>query len=208
MAESVMRCGGECRKAGELRVRVRARVGCDWKEDRALGGTMYVGTLGNISDMRGNEGETGESMALAGMSSSEIMLARRPRPLGGRISGDGGVGDWLGDRGHGTLERCEIALLEVGRPLRKCNLEARLVMRRRRDIVMEDCEVEEMVDGECMRLGVSLTSKFRECLNLRIKEGMAVGGGGGSCRGGKREDWLKARPSRWSVKEYFEAAYN
>ena len=97
---------------------------------------MYVGTLGNISDMRGKEGETGESVE--GMSRSEMMLARRPRPLGGRMSGDGGVGDWLGDRGQGTLERCEMALLELRRPLRKCSLEARLVIRRRRDIEIEE----------------------------------------------------------------------
>ena len=110
----MMRAGAESvrefNSAGELSVRVRARAGGIWKEDRALGGTMCVGTLGNISDMRGKEGETGE--VAQEMSRSEIILARRPRPLGGRISGDGGVGDWLGERGHGTSERCEMALLE------------------------------------------------------------------------------------------------
>ena len=172
----------ECRNAGELSVRVRVWVGCDWKEDRALGGTMYFGTLGNISDIRGKEGETGESAY--GKSRSEMMLARRPRPLGGRISGEGGVGDWLGDRGHGTLEMCEIARLE-GRPLRIFSLDAKLDTRRRRDIEIVDWDVEEIVDGECMRLGVSLMSMFREGLNLRIKEGMARGGGGS--RKGEKE---------------------
>jgi hypothetical protein len=52
---------------------------------------MYVGTLGNIDDMRGKQGELGDSVYA--ISRSEMMLARRPRPLGGRISGDGGVGD-------------------------------------------------------------------------------------------------------------------
>jgi hypothetical protein len=38
-----------------------------------------------------------------------MLLARRPRPLGGRISGDGGDGDLLGERGHGTVEICSTA---------------------------------------------------------------------------------------------------
>ena len=91
------------------------------------------------------------------------MLARRPRPLGGRISGEGGVGDWLGERGHGILETwemCEMALLEEDRPLRNGNLEVIVVIRRRRDIEMEDWDVEEIEDGEYMRLGVSLVSIF------------------------------------------------
>jgi len=36
---------GGCRNVGEPSV--RARAGCVWKEDRALGGTVCVGTLGN-----------------------------------------------------------------------------------------------------------------------------------------------------------------
>lgn len=61
----VKRCGtgadsvGECRNAGELDA--RARAGCIWEYDGALGGTMCGGTLENISDMRGKEGEMGES---------------------------------------------------------------------------------------------------------------------------------------------------
>ncbi len=55
--------------------------------------------LGNILDMCGKEGETGKSVQA--VSSSEIMLARHPRPLGG--------------------------LLEEERPMRKCNLEAMVV---------------------------------------------------------------------------------
>src|SRR5260370_327148 len=50
-------------------------VGRVWKEDRTLGGTMCVGTRGNISDMRGNEGESGESV-----QGSAMLLWRRPRP--------------------------------------------------------------------------------------------------------------------------------
>ena len=58
------------------------------------------------------------------MSRSDMLLARRPRPLGGRMSGEGGEGDLLGDRDHLTLEMCWMAaLLEalevVERPLRK-----------------------------------------------------------------------------------------
>lgn len=41
---------------------MRVRVGWVWKEDRALGGTMNVGTLGNIADMRGKQGELGDSV--------------------------------------------------------------------------------------------------------------------------------------------------
>jgi hypothetical protein len=33
-----------------------------------------------------------------------MLLARLPRPLGGRISGEGGDGDLLGERGHGIVE--------------------------------------------------------------------------------------------------------
>ncbi len=57
--------------------------------------------LGNILDMRGKEGETGESVQA--MFSSEMMLVRRPRPLGG--------------------------LLKEERPMQKCNLEAMVVAR-------------------------------------------------------------------------------
>lgn len=38
-----------------------------------------------------------------------MLLARRPRPLGGRISGEGGDGDLLGERGHGIVETCSMA---------------------------------------------------------------------------------------------------
>ena len=85
---------------GQLSVHVR--VGCVWKDDRVLGSTMYVGMLGNITDMRRKDGELGDSVQV--MSRSDMMLTRCPRLLGGRISGDGGVGDWLGHRGHDTPE--------------------------------------------------------------------------------------------------------
>lgn len=75
-------------------------------------------------------------------------------------------------------------------------------MRRRREIEMEDRDVEEIVDGEFMRLGVSLTSRFREWLNRRIKEGIREG-----VVGREREDRLEAKPPKWSVKEHFEAAF-
>ena len=45
-------------------------------EDRAPGGTMCVGTMKNIADVRGNEGETGESVL-------GMVLVCRPRPLEG-----------------------------------------------------------------------------------------------------------------------------
>jgi hypothetical protein len=58
-----------------------------------------------------------------------------------------------------------MAPLESVRPLRKWNLEAKVETRwrTRREREMEDWEVEEIVDGECLRLGVSLlaTSRFR-----------------------------------------------
>jgi len=104
--------------------------------------------------LSGEGGESGFSV-----SSSEMLLARRPRPLGGRMSGDGGDGDLLGERGHGTLEMCSTAHLERGRLLRKWNLEVKVVTLRRRDTDMENLEVEEIVDGECLRLGVS-SSRF------------------------------------------------
>jgi hypothetical protein len=44
-----------------------------------------------------------------------MMLAR---PIGGRISEGGGVG---GERGHGILDMCEMALLEEDCPPRKGN---------------------------------------------------------------------------------------
>ena len=66
--------------------------------------------------------------------------------------------------------------MEEERPLRKGNLEARVVIRRRRDVeTEEDWDVEDVVDGEFMKLGVSLTSKFWESLNRRMKEGMVEG---------------------------------
>jgi hypothetical protein len=77
------------------------------------------------------------------------------------MSGEGGVGDWLGERGHDTPDMCETALLEA-RPLRKGNLEVMVPMRRRMEMEMENWEVEEeIVDGEYMRLGaVSWVSRF------------------------------------------------
>jgi hypothetical protein len=42
-----------------------------------------------------------------------MLLARLPRPLGGRISGEGGDGDLLGERGHGIVEIFSIALYRL-----------------------------------------------------------------------------------------------
>ena len=123
-----------------------------------------------------------------------MLLARRPRPLGGRISGEGGDGDLLGERGHGIEEMCSTAvcrfflpLLEVWcvaevvvtevevevdgvrirvlvrprirlrlppPPVRKWNLETIVETRRRRDMDMDDWELDEIVEGECLRLGL------------------------------------------------------
>ena len=52
--------------------------------------------------------------AVSGSGESEdlsvrILLARRPRPLGGRILCDGGDGDLLRERGHGTVGICCMA---------------------------------------------------------------------------------------------------
>ena len=107
--------------------------------------------------LRGEGGESG-SGSPPRVSSSEMLLARRPRPLGGRMSGEGGDGERLGERGHGTLEMCSTAHLERGLLLRKWNLEVKVVTLRRRETEMEDLDVEEIVEGECLRLGVSLTS--------------------------------------------------
>jgi hypothetical protein len=116
-----------------------------------------------------------------------MLLARRPRPLGGRISGEGGDGDLLGERGHGIVEifsmaayrdfllllvelwvaEVVVAEMEVevvrmrGRPLRfrlppvrKWNLETTVETRRRMDMDMDDWELDEAVEGECLRLGL------------------------------------------------------
>jgi hypothetical protein len=77
------------------------------------------------------------------------------------MSCEGGDGERLGERGQrGTLEEmCSTAVhLERGLLLRKWNLEVKLVTLRRRETEREDLEVEEIVEGECLRLGVSLTS--------------------------------------------------
>lgn len=92
------------------------------------------------------------------------------------MSGEGGDGDLLGERGHGTLETCSMAYLVRGRLLRKWNLEVMAVTLRRMDTDMEDfLEVEEIVECECLRRGMSLTSsRFRTRGNLCMKEGMTA----------------------------------
>ncbi len=136
-----------------------------------------------------------------------MLLARRPRPLGGRISGEGGEGDLLGERGHGMVEMCSTAvyrlfllpLLEVWvaevvvaevevevegvrmrerplrfrlpvPPVRKWNLETIVETRLRMDMDMEDWELDEIVEGECLRPG------FGESLRAsRVGRGAAKG---------------------------------
>jgi hypothetical protein len=91
------------------------------------------------------------------------------------MSGEGGDGDLLGERGHGTLETCSKAHLLRGRLLRKWNLEVMAVRLWRRDTDMEDLEAKELVEGECLRVGVWLTSsRFRKRGNLCMKEGMTT----------------------------------
>ena len=148
-----------------------------------------------------------------------MLLARLPRPLGGRISGEGGDGDLLGERGHGKEEICSTAVdrlfllllveawvavvvvaeveVEVegvrmrGRPLklrlpppvRKWNLETIVETRLRMDMDMDDWELDEAVEGECLRrgLGESLrTSRVGRGAArgkaVRIKEGGIIAG--------------------------------
>lgn len=96
------------------------------------------------------------------------------------MSGEGGDGDLLGERGHGTLEMCSTAVhLERGLLLRKWNLEVKVVTLRRRETETEDLEVVEIVEGECLRLGVSLTSsRVWTRGNRCMKEGMGGSRGG------------------------------
>jgi hypothetical protein len=146
-----------------------------------------------------------------------MVLARRPRPLGGRISGEGGDGDLLGERGQGMVEMCSTAvywlflpLLEVwvaevvvtevevevdgwrvrGRPrsfrlpppVRKWNLDTIVDTRLRMDMDMEDCELDEIVEGECLRRGVEESLRASRVGRgatrgkaVRIKEGGIIG---------------------------------
>jgi hypothetical protein len=90
------------------------------------------------------------------------------------MSGEGGDGERLGDWGHGTLEMCSMPLLEKAALLRKWSLEAREDTCWRMEAVMEDWEVEEIVDGEWLRLGAGSLTTFGECGDLRMKESMGV----------------------------------
>lgn len=150
-----------------------------------------------------------------------MLLARRPRPLGGRISGEGGDGDLLGERGHGIVEICSTAVyrlfllllveawvaevvvgeMEVevevevvrvrGRPLRfrlpppvrDWNLETIVETRLRMEIDMDDWELDEAVEGECLRRGLGESSRTSRVGRgaargkaVRIKEGGIVSG--------------------------------
>jgi hypothetical protein len=149
-------------------------------EEQAVSGrTACVGDAGGdlrhlCCRNRGYPGEGGGESRTR-VSSSEILLARRPKPLGGRMSGEGGDGERLGERGQGTLEMCSMALLEEKVPLlRKWNLEAREDTRWRMERDTEDWEVEEIVDGECLRLGAGSLTTFGESADLRMKEGMGM----------------------------------
>ena len=141
-----------------------------------------------------------------------MLLARRPRPLGGRISGEGGDGDLLGERGHGMVEICSTAVYRLflelwvaevevevevegvrmrGRPLlrlrlpppvRKLNLVTIVETRLRRDRDKEDWELDEIVEGECLRLGLGESLRASRVGRgaargkaARIKEGDIIG---------------------------------
>lgn len=149
-----------------------------------------------------------------------MLLARRPRPLGGRISDEAGDGDLLGERGHGIVEICSTAVYRLfllllieawvaevvvaeteveveveemrmrGRPLRfrlppvrKWNLETIVETRLRMDMDMDDWELDEMVEGECLRLGLGESLSLRASRvgrgaargkAVRIKEGAII----------------------------------
>ncbi|KAH9062504.1 hypothetical protein EDB83DRAFT_2315381 [Lactarius deliciosus] len=139
---------------------------------RAVSGDRNAGELSGgrewIPDMREEEGEMGKSVQA--MSGSEMFLAHRPRQLGGRIFGDGGDGEGLGGLGYVGNGTWRSVLGPCGKLME-----------------MEDYDVEDVVNGESMRLGVSL-------LNLRIKGGTVQRGG--SRRRERR--LLEARLSMWS----------
>ncbi|KAH9014547.1 hypothetical protein EDB84DRAFT_1680118, partial [Lactarius hengduanensis] len=139
--------------------------------ERLPSGEPCLGAGMPISDMHGKEGETGKSVQAT--SGSEILLARRPRQLGGRIFGDGGDGEGLVGPGYvrnGTWKSVPGPCGNMG-----------------------DYDVEDIVNGEFTRLGMSL-------LNLRIKDGMVQRGG----RRRRERRLLEARlsmsrsMSRWS----------
>ena len=65
------------------------------------------------------------------------------------------------------------------RPLRKGSFAAKLDTRLRMNIEMEDWEVEEIVEGECIRLGVPSTGEGGRVVDKKegigYKGGLAVG---------------------------------
>ena len=95
------------------------------------------------------------------MSRSKMILTRRQgRREGGYLEMEVLVTDWLGERCHDTGDMCEKTLLELKerRPLR--NSEGILAIRWRRDVEMEDPDVEETMDREYIRLVVTFVSRF------------------------------------------------
>jgi hypothetical protein len=63
------------------------------------------------------------------------------------------------------------------RPLRKGSFAAKLDTRLRMNIEMEDWEVEEIVEGECLRLGVSSIGEGGPGNVVDKKEGMGANEG-------------------------------
>ncbi len=161
-----------------------------------------------------------------------MLLARLPRPLGGLISGEGGDGDLLGERGQGMVDMCSTAvyrlflllLFEVlvtvaetevevevdgvrmrGRPrrlppppptpaVRRWNLETIVETRLRMEREREDWELEESVEGECLRRGVPVSVSVSVSLRAsRVGRGAARGKavrmkeGGIFCGGGEEK---------------------
>ena len=107
------RCGVRCGLGQRMKeCKCAVRVGWVWKDLHS--GARCMSVHGNIAGVHGKQGEFGDlAHAIFG---SETMLAYRPKPLVGRISRGGDVGDRLGKRDRGILEMCEMALMK-GRPL-------------------------------------------------------------------------------------------
>jgi hypothetical protein len=80
--------GMVCRNAGELSS--RAWGGSTWKEDRGLGDTMCVGTLGISQTSAGWKIRWEKQRGTEHIESSSEMPADNPRPREGRVSGEGG----------------------------------------------------------------------------------------------------------------------
>ncbi|KAN0137522.1 hypothetical protein V8E53_004573 [Lactarius tabidus] len=118
-AKTRCRHGWRCRCGEGQSVKECEWAGCVWKGDRALGGTMYVGMLGNIAVMHGKEGVLRDSVQvmsrlLGARVTKVLVLARR-------------AGVW-----YSMPDMYEMALFEEDCPMRKgdLELEGRVTIRR------------------------------------------------------------------------------